>query len=88
MEPPMIEQDCAANFETFMRAAKNGDIALVSCQDAKGRELQVLTVVATGIDNYAYLPFAIMMTPPLYPLMNKIQPPEKLKGEWLWDDDN
>ena len=46
----MIGEEVAANFETFMRAAKNGDIALVSCKDKKGREYQVLSVVATGVE--------------------------------------
>ena len=83
----MIGEEVAANFETFMRAAKNGDIALVSCTDKKGREYQVLSVVATGVEKYAYLPFAMMITPAFYPLVNKLNPPTKLKGEWLWDDD-
>ncbi len=87
MEPTMIGEETAANFETFMRAAKNGDIALVSCTDAKGRDYQVLSVVATGVEKYAYLPFGIMITPSLYPLVNKFKPPTHLKGEWLWDED-
>lgn len=86
----MIEQESQANFETFMRAAKNGDISLVSCTDAKGRKFDVIAVLAlTGplLQDYAYIPFAFMANPSMYPLMKKIQPPHTLKGEWVWNDD-
>ena len=87
----MIGKESKANFKTLMDAAKNDDISVVSCKDAKGREFQVLCVlglVDSSVPKYAYLPFALMMTPSLYSLMNKIEPPESLKGEWVWDDDD
>lgn len=87
----MIGKESKANFKTLMMAAKNEDVSIVSCKDAKGREFQALCVLGM-IDpdkpEYAYLPFALMMTPSLYSLMNKLEPPKNLKGEWIWDDDN
>lgn len=84
----MIQDECAANFQTFLRAAKNEDIALVSCKDAKGREFQVLCIVAQHADGWVYLPFGLMNTPSIYSLINKIKPPSNLKGEWIWNDDD
>lgn len=84
----MIQDECATNFETFLKAASNGDVALVSTKDAKGREFQTLCIVAqTMDDDYVYLPFGFMLSPSFYSLMNKLQPPENLKGTWIWDDD-
>ena len=87
----MIELESQMNFETLMRAAKNGDISLVSCKDAKGRKFDVVAVLAMSgplLEDYTYIPFAIMVNPSLYPLFKKIKPPETLKGEWVWDDDD
>ena len=39
-------------------------------------------------DDYVYLPFGLMLTPSLYSLMNKLQPPSNLKGTWIWDDND
>ena len=88
VETTMIRDECASNFETFLRAARNGDVSLVACKDAKGRDLQVMCVLAHSGNGYAYLPFGLLATPALYPLMNKIQPPTTLKGEWVWDDED
>ena len=88
-EPYMIQKEAAANFTTFVTAAANEDVALVACKDAKGREFQTLCIVAQTMDeDYVYLPFALMITPSLYPLMGKVKPPDNLKGEWIWDDDD
>lgn len=85
----MIGQESKANFQTVQLAAKNDDISVVACKDAKGREFEVLCILAASPDgDYAYLPFGFMLTPPLYKLMNKLEPPENLKGEWLWDDED
>lgn len=85
----MIREECAANFETFLRAAANNDVALVATKDAKGRDFQTLCIVAqTMDDDYVYLPFGLMLTPSLYSLMNKLQPPANLKGTWIWDDED
>jgi hypothetical protein len=71
-----------------MKAAKNEDISLVSCTDSKGRDFQVLCVLAPagpeGGD--VYIPFGMMITPTLYPLINKLQPPDALKGDWMWEE--
>ena len=87
MGDTMIRKECQVNFETFMRAAKNKDVSLVSCKDSKGRDFQVLCILVdveeTG--GNAYIPFGLMVTPALYPLMNKIEPPENLQGEWMWE---
>jgi len=29
----------------------------------------------------------MMLNQPLYSLMNKIKPPDNLKGEWYWDEE-
>ncbi|MBV72496.1 MAG: hypothetical protein CMH52_14320 [Myxococcales bacterium] len=85
----MIGHESQSNFTTMMRAAKNGDISVVSCEDAKGRSFEVLCVVAqTPDEEYAYLPFGLMLSPPLYKFMNKLSPPKRLKGEWIWDDED
>ena len=88
MESSMISKESEINFNTIVLAASNGDMSVVSCKDAKGREFDVLCVLASSIDNdgYAYVPFAVMLTPAIYPLMQKIKPPESLKGDWLWDE--
>ena len=86
----MIQQESRMNFETFMKAAKNNDISLVSCKDAKGREFDVLAILCIdgeNFDNYVYMPFAVMATASLYPLLNKIKPPDNLKGKWIWHDE-
>lgn len=84
----MIQQESVANFQAMMRAAGNQDLSVVSCTDAKGRTFEVLCILTsdhTGKD--IYLPFGFMLSPSLYSLMNKMQPPENLKGEWYWHDD-
>jgi len=84
----MIGQESEANFQTMLLAAKNNDLSVVSCQDAKGRTFEVLCILANNKEGeYAYLPFGLMINPHLYSLVNKISPPQQLKGEWLWDDD-
>tara|TARA_Y100001972_G_C7579721_1_gene290821 strand:- start:674 stop:937 length:264 start_codon:yes stop_codon:yes gene_type:complete len=87
----MIQKESQINFEMFLKAARNDDISLVSCKDAKGREFDVLAILCLDgedLDNYVYLPFAVLATSNLYPLMNKIKPPENLKGAWCWDDED
>ena len=85
----MIRQESAANFNTMVKATKNNDLSVVSCRDAKGREFDVLCVLAMCPNGtYIYMPFGLMMTPSLYPLLNKLQPPDNLKGEWFWDDED
>ena len=85
----MIGKESEANFQTMLLAARNKDISIVSCTDAKGREFEVLCVLASVAEEegYVYIPFGLMLTPSLYPLMNKLDPPPQLKGEWLWDDE-
>ena len=90
-EVPMIGSESKYNFETLMKAAINDDVALVSCKDAKGRNFDVLAVVAhdaSNFNNYVYIPFAIMVNPSIYSLLNKIHPPETLIGEWGWSNDD
>jgi len=90
-EPHMIGQESQMNFQTLIKAVKNDDVALVSCKDAKGRQFDVLAIVSlngANLDEYIYIPFAVMATPSLYPLFNKIKPPETLQGEWFWYDDD
>mgnify|MGYP003660561238 CR=1 FL=1 len=83
----MIQKECEENFDTMIRAAKNNDVCVVSCTDAKGRSFQTLCVLAIKENGeYIYLPFGFMLTPSLYSLMGKINPPENLKGEWMWDE--
>lgn len=86
----MISLETKFNFNTLLAAAKEEDLAVVSCEDAKGKQFDVLVAVCPDIENldeYAYIPFALMLTPNLYPLINRLQPPDKLKGRWVWDDD-
>ena len=87
----MIGSESQYNFQTFVVAANNDDVALVACKDDKGRKFDVLTVVAhdaNNFDNYVYIPFAVMINPSLYPLLNKTKPPETLHGEWGWTNDD
>jgi len=83
----MISKESQFNFDTMIRAASNDDVAVVSCKDSKGRVFEVLCVVAEeSSGDYAYLPFGMMINTPLHSLMNKIKPPENLKGTWYWDE--
>ena len=84
----MISKESQYNFDTMVKAVSNNDIAIVSCKDSKGREFEVLCVVTENTDGgYVYLPFGMMLNQPLYSLMNKIKPPDNLKGEWYWNEE-
>jgi hypothetical protein len=86
----LIQPETKLNFQTFLAAANNGDVSLVACTDAKGREFNVLSILTLLSPEYkeeGYMPFAILLGPSLYPLMNKIKPPDTLKGEWIWNED-
>jgi len=84
----MIGKECQSNFNTFMLACKADDVSLVACKDSKGREFQVLCILAPieGTEEYVYLPFAFMITPTLYTLVNKVKPFDNLKGDWVWEE--
>jgi len=86
----MISQETKKNFSTLQRAFSRGDVSIVSCKDSKGREHQMVCALChdepTG--TYKYVPFAFMITPSFYSLVNKIQPPDNLQGEWGWDNKN
>tara|TARA_R110001592_G_scaffold175527_3_gene414834 strand:+ start:2402 stop:2683 length:282 start_codon:yes stop_codon:yes gene_type:complete len=82
----MISKESQRNFRELMRAVSQGDISVVECKDKKGRDFQVLCALVhqPDIDEYEYIPFGFMLTPGFYPLMNRIEPPENLKGRWSW----
>ena len=84
----MIQQECVRNFQTLSRAFKVGDVSVVLCRDAKGKEYQTLCVVYDSPDDpdeTCYMPFGFMVNPSFYPLLNKMHPPETLKGDWMWN---
>lgn len=86
----MIQPETEMNFRTFIEAAKNDDVSLVSCKDAKGRSFDVIAVLCVDANDFShdvYMPFAVMAGSNMYPLMRKIKPPENLKGEWCWDEE-
>jgi len=35
--------------------------------------------------NAYYQPFGFMITPTFYPFTGKLEPPERLRGEWIWE---
>ena len=84
----MIQEETKTNFNTLVLAAKNDDLSLVSCKDSKGRAIEVLAICTPTTDGteYAYLPFAVLISPSIYPLLNKISPPDNLKGVWFWNE--
>jgi hypothetical protein len=88
----MISESSARNFKILQWAMttneeepnhKNG-VALVECQADKGRTFQVLCVVHDSDEGTFYTPYALMLTGSLFPLMNKLRPPENLRGAWVW----
>lgn len=84
----MISDQSQQNFNTLRRAFSRGDVSVVACKDSKGKEYQVLCTLSHDPEmGYTYTPFALMITPSFYPLINKIQPPESLHGDWDWRDD-
>jgi len=86
----MIQKECVRNFHTLVKACKEDDVSVVLCKDAKGREFQTICVLyqdPSDPDVSCYLPFALMVNPTFYPLLNKLHPPDRLKGEWMWTDD-
>ena len=56
-----IPKDFKKNFETLLAAAKNGDLALLECKDAKTKEPRYV-VCAVGFDSgqYVMTPFGHM----------------------------
>ena len=84
----MIQQECVRNFQTLSRAFEEEDISVVLCKDTKGKEFQTICIVYDNPDNpneTCYMPFGFMGSPSLYGLLNKISPPETLKGDWMWN---
>ena len=85
----MISKESKSNFNMLKAAFSNDDVAMVLCKDKKGRKFEAICTVQSNPDNpdeNRYIPFALMITPTFYPLMNRLQPPA-LYGEWTWDDD-
>lgn len=91
----MISESSARNFDILQWAMANNEddpnhingAAIVECKADKGRTFQVLCVVHDSDEGTFYTPYALMLTGSLFPLMNKLQPPENLKGTWVWDED-
>ena len=85
MRVSMISKESQRNFRELMRAVSQGDINIVECTDHKGKSYQVICALSYDPDlaEYEYTPFGFMITPSFYPLMNRIQPPENLKGKWM-----
>ena len=84
----MIKEECVRNFKTLKKAMESGDVAVVLCKDLKGREVQTICVVYDNPDNpdeTCYMPFGMMINPSFYSLLNKLLPPENLKGKWMWN---
>lgn len=53
-----IPEHARANFETLLRAAANGDLALIECADsATGETRYVIAAVGRENDNYLFTPF-------------------------------
>lgn len=85
-ESVMISQESQRNFRELLRAVISGDITVVECKDRKGKNYQVICALFSDpdTDEYEYVPFGFMLTPTFYSLMNRIEPPEHLKGSWEW----
>mgnify|MGYP005670779135 CR=1 FL=1 len=83
------------NFENLIFAAQQTDedpchpngLAVVICKDFKGRSFPVLCLVFDHQDEGTfYTPYALMIDQTIAPLINKLVPPEGLKGEWTWKE--
>lgn len=54
----MIPDHIRANFQTLMRAAENGDLALMECSDAEtGAPRYVICAVGRNGGEYLFTPF-------------------------------
>jgi len=54
----MIPDHIRANFQTLMRAAENGDLALMECADAEsGEPRYVICAVGRNGGEYLFTPF-------------------------------
>lgn len=53
-----IPKGFVKNFQTMLKAAKNGDLALMECEDAKtGEKRYVITAVAKDGEEFQMTPF-------------------------------
>lgn len=80
-----IPKGYRANFNTLLRAAKNGDLALVECEDKKTRK-KVYTLCAVGRDDKEYVmaPVAKLFDGDPYEELN---PPDPGKPKGFVRDD-
>ncbi|OJY74070.1 MULTISPECIES: DUF6117 family protein [unclassified Rhizobium] len=54
----MIPDHARANFQTLLRAAESGDLALMECTDAMtGEPRYVIAAVGRDGDSYVFTPF-------------------------------
>lgn len=60
---PSLQEHHAANFNTMLKAAKHGDLALVSCLDAEtGEPVAAICMVNRHEDgDYSFVPVARMI---------------------------
>lgn len=59
---PAIEKGYKKNFETFLRAAKNGDVALTDCYDiVEKKSVRMLTAISFVDGEYVMAPIAVMV---------------------------
>ncbi|MEC9264960.1 MAG: DUF6117 family protein [Pseudomonadota bacterium] len=70
----MIPDHIRANFQTLMRAAENGDLALMECADAEsGAPRYVICAVGRNGGEYLFTPFGHLAEGNPY---EAYQPPE------------
>jgi len=84
----MITNESIRNFQELARVCAHGDMSVVECSDSKDRKYQVICAVVDppDSDEAVYVPFGFMLTPNIYNLLDRIKPPESLKGEWAWPE--
>lgn len=70
-----IQKGYKANFETLLRASKNGDLALLDCQDKATRKtVRVIVAVAFDGKEYSFSPLAKMFDGNPYDELNPPDP--------------
>lgn len=84
----MISKESQNNFQELIRVCSHGEMCVVECSDSKDRKYQVICAVVDlpEFDEAVYVPFGFMLTPNIYNLLDRINPPESLKGEWAWPE--
>jgi hypothetical protein len=69
----VISEHARHNFNTLLRAARNGDLALLECADTEGDLVDVVCAVNEDAEAFEFVPIALM--PRDVDIADLVQPP-------------